>query len=467
MKCKHCQTELEEGCKVCPKCGEAVAEDKLLKVTPGKFAFTVAACVVLLAVLTALVLGGMKKAEIKNETTAGSAPASQPTESLPVEPVTEPAAEPATIPEDTLEENVTYKGSYSAENADDLANADTVIATVGDKTLTNRQLQVYYWMYVQQFMGSEMGYYASYIGLDFTKPLDTQVCYYDATMTWQQYFLQQALNTWYSYQALAAEAEAVGHKLEEEYQKELDELPTLLEQSAKEQGCASAAELLEKLVGPGAGVDIFTDYQTVYFESMSYYYAESEKMTPTEAEWKLYFDEHEEEYAEKGLTKQTKTVDVRHILVLPEGATIENIYTETFSEEAWASAETKAQELLKQWKSAGKKEEKFAELANANSADPGSNTNGGLYTDVYEGQMMEEFNAWCFDAARKKGDSGIVKTAAGYHVMYYAGETLLWKEYAKSDLLTERQNELVNKIMEKYPIEVDYAAICLPVVPLN
>ena len=65
MKCKHCQTELEEGCKVCPKCGEAVeaAEETLLKVTPSKFAFTVAACVVLLAVLTALVLGGMKKAE--------------------------------------------------------------------------------------------------------------------------------------------------------------------------------------------------------------------------------------------------------------------------------------------------------------------------------------------------------------------------------------------------------------------
>lgn len=465
MKCKHCQAELEENCKVCPKCGEAVeaAEDKLLKVTPGKFAFTVAACVVLLAVLTALVLGGMKKAENKNETTAGSAPASQPTESTPAE----PATEPATIPEGTGEDNVTFKGSYSAEDAEVLANGDTVIATVGGKTLTNRQLQIYYWMNVHQFLGSEMGYYASYIGLDVTKPLDTQVCYYDATMTWQQYFLQQALNTWYSYQSMAVEAEAVGHMLEEEHQKELDELPTVLEQSAREQGFDSADELLQKLVGPGAGVDAFLEYETVYYQSMSYYYAESDKMMPTEAEIKAFFEEHTEEYAANGLTKTTKNVNVRHILILPEGATIENIYTETFSEEAWASAEKKAQELLKQWKNAGKKEEKFAELANANSADPGSNTNGGLYTDVYEGQMMEEFNAWCFDAARKKGDSGIVKTAAGYHVMYYAGETLLWKEYAKSDLLTERQNEMVEKIMEKYPIEVDYEAIRLPKVALN
>lgn len=464
MKCKNCQAELEAGCKVCPKCGEAVetAEKSVLKVTPGKFAFTVAACVVLLAVLAALVLGGMKKTE-PNTTPGNNEPTTQSTEGN----VSEPAEEPATIPEDTLEDNVTYKGSYSAADEDVLAAAETVVATVGDKVLTNRQLQVYYWMYVHQFMESEMGYYASYIGLDFTQPLDQQVCYYDATMTWQQYFLQQALNTWYSYQALAVEAEDVGHKLEEEYQKELDDLPAVLEESAKNQGFASAEELLQTLVGPGVNVGDFVVYETVYYESMSFYYAESDKMLPTEKEIADYFTTHEEEYAANGLTKETKYVDVRHILILPEGATIENIYQETFSEEAWASAEKQAQDLLKQWSSAGKKEEKFAELANTYSADPGSNTNGGLYTDVYEGQMMEEFNNWCFDAARKKGDSGIVKTAAGYHVMYFAGETILWSEYAESDLLTERQNEMITKIMEKYPIKVDYEAIRLPVVALS
>ena len=463
MKCKHCQTQLEEGCKVCPKCGEAVgaAEEKLLKVSPGKFAFTVAACVVLVAVLTALVLGGMKKAEVNTQTTTTATTA--PAVSVPAEPVTEPA----TIPGDTGKDDVTCKGSYSAEDAEVLANKDTVIATVGGKNLTNGQLQVYYWMYVHQFMDSEMGYYASYIGLDITKPLDQQVCYYDATMTWQQYFLQQALNSWYSYQALAVEAEAVGHKLEEDYRKELDELPNVLEESAKSQGFASADEMLQKLVGPGADTDMFVEYETVYYESMSYYYAESDKMIPTDDEAKAFFAEHEEEYAANGLSKDTKNVNVRHILILPEGATIENIYQETFSEEAWASAEKKAQDLLNQWKNSGMKEEKFAELANANSADPGSNTNGGLYTDVYEGQMMEEFNAWCFDASRKTGDSGIVRTAAGYHVMYFVGDSILWMEYAKSDLLTERQNEMIEKIMEKYPIEVDYDAICLPNVALS
>ena len=463
MRCKHCQTELEENCKVCPECGKAVeaAEEKVLKVTPSKFAFTVAACVVLIAVLTALVLGGMKKEKVNTETTAASTTA--PVESVP----TEPATEPATIPEGTGEENVTYKGSYTGEDADVLANKDTVVATVGGETLTNSELQVFYWMYVHQFLDSEMGYYASYIGLDITKPLDTQVCYYDATMTWQQYFLQQALSSWYSYQAMVVEAEKAGHVMEEEYQKELEELPALLEKSAKDQGFASAEELLTKLVGVGANVDLFVNYETVYYESMSYYYAESEKLKPTDKEAAEFFEAHAEEYAANGLDKKTKNVNVRHILILPEGATIENIYQETFSEEAWASAEKKAQELLKQWKNSGKKEDKFAELANANSADPGSNTNGGLYTDVYEGQMMEEFNAWCFDASRKKGDSGIVKTAAGYHVMYFAGETILWKEYAKSDLLTERQNKMIEKIMEKYPIEVDYAAILLPKVALN
>lgn len=462
MKCKHCQAELEEGSKVCPKCGEAVSEaqeirENLIKVTPGKFAFTVAVCVVLLAVLVALVIGGMNVAKPETETTASSS----------VDPsldVTEEPSQPATVPEDTGLNDVTCLGSYTAADADVTAAADTVVARVGDKTLTNGQLQVYYWMYVRQYLSSEMGYYASYIGLDYTQPLDTQTCYYDASLTWQQYFLQEALNSWYSYQAMALAAESAGHELAAEIKTDLESLPTMLEEAAVSQGFEGVDDMLHNYVGPAADLDDYMVYENLYYLGSDYFYAESEKMEPTEQEIDEYFQTYEEEYAANGLTKETKYVNVRHILVLPEGASIDTIYEETYSDEAWAAGETKAQEILKQWNNGG--EEKFAALANEHSADPGSNTNGGLYTDVYEGQMMEAFDAWCFDPARKVGDTGIVKTAAGWHVMYYSGETLLWSETAKSDLLTERQNELMAEIMEKYPVEVDYTLIRLAEVGL-
>ena len=46
-----------------------------------------------------------------------------------------------------------------------VANRDQVVATVGDRELTNAKLQVYYWMGIYDFI-SENSYYLPYIGLD-------------------------------------------------------------------------------------------------------------------------------------------------------------------------------------------------------------------------------------------------------------------------------------------------------------
>ena len=35
--------------------------------------------------------------------------------------------------------------------------------------------------------------------------------------------------------------------------------------------------------------------------------------------------------------------------------------------------------------------------------------------------MVAAFNDWCFDAARKTGDTAIVETEYGCHVMYFVG----------------------------------------------
>ena len=114
------------------------------------------------------------------------------------------------------------------------------------------------------------------------------------------------------------------------------------------------------------------------------------------------------------------------------------------------------QELLDSWKAGEATEESFAALANENSEDPGSSTNGGLYEDVYPGQMVDSFDAWCFDEARQPGDTGIVKTDYGYHVMYFVskGEEIFWFETAKGDLLSERAADLEDALREKYPMEL-------------
>ena len=154
------------------------------------------------------------------------------------------------------------------------------------------------------------------------------------------------------------------------------------------------------------------------------------------------------------------------MLIMPEGATSANIRTETFSDEAWAWAENRANELLNEWKSGEANETTFAEMANTHSSD-GDGVSGGLYTQVTKGQMVEAFENWCFDESRQYGDVDIVKTEFGYHIMFFVNRIPQWQYYVESDLIGEKVSEAVVAATEKYPLEVDYASIALAVLNMG
>ncbi len=121
---------------------------------------------------------------------------------------------------------------------------------------------------------------------------------------------------------------------------------------------------------------------------------------------------------------EEKTVDVRHILVMPETGELSE-EDEGYQEEhdaLLAAAKEKAEAIYQQWQDGEATEESFAALVEDNTDDPGSQYEGGLYERVYQGQMLAEFNDWCFDPARKPGDTDIVETSTGYHIMYYVGD---------------------------------------------
>ena len=121
------------------------------------------------------------------------------------------------------------------------------------------------------------------------------------------------------------------------------------------------------------------------------------------------------------------TVNVRHILV--KVATSGEDSTSTDAD--WAECKSKIDEIQKDWEATDQTEDDFAALATEKSEDTGSASNGGLYEDVYKGQMVTEFNDWCFDADRKVGDTGVVKSSYGYHLMYFSGTgDLYWKSLA-------------------------------------
>ena len=135
--------------------------------------------------------------------------------------------------------------------------------------------------------------------------------------------------------------------------------------------------------------------------------------------------------------------DVRHILAKFEGGTTDSATgTTTYSDEEKAAAKARAEELLATWESGDKTEESFAALANEKS-DDGDGTTGGLYEDIYPGEMVTNFNDWCFDANRTVGETGIVETQFGYHVMYFVGDSdITYRDYQiKSELQSTEMND--------------------------
>ena len=115
--------------------------------------------------------------------------------------------------------------------------------------------------------------------------------------------------------------------------------------------------------------------------------------------------------------------NVRHILVPFEGGqTDSNTGITTYSDEEKKAAWDKAEDLYEQWKSGEANEDSFAAMATEFSSDTGSVANGGLYEDIYPGLMVSEFEDWCFDN-RKTGDTGLVETTYGVHILFYVSDS--------------------------------------------
>ena len=357
---------------------EDAPAEPVKKATPGKIAVAVGTVILLAAVLIALIVAGQnrKTAEAPAEETAVVAETVE-----------------ATIPADGNPGDVTCKGSYSVSDEEVLAAGDTVVATIGEHTLTNRNLQVYYWMEIQNFLNT-YGNYAAYFGLDYTRPLDTQRSSYDENLTWQQFFLQTALTNWHQVQAMNLMAADAGLTPTAEDQAYLDGLDAYLEQTAAGFGL-SVDELMTANFGPGADKEGYRYFQELYLNGLPYYETESAKLVPTQEILEAYFAEHEEEYAASGVTKDSRFVDVRHILVQVKGGTTAEDGSTTYSDEEWKTCEEAAQAILEEWLAGDKTEESFAALATEKTEDPGSQQSGGLYQQVYEGQMVPEFNDWC------------------------------------------------------------------------
>ena len=412
--------------------------------------------------------------------TAATEATTEATKATEIVEITEPAPtetepEVSKILPDGNPNDVTCKGTYSVTNVESLSNAHNVVATIGDAQLTNAQLNIYYWMAVNTYRAENHE-----IAPDWDVNLDEQLCEItDETISWQHYFLRSALNTWHTHQAAVMLSENTTYPTEEAYQiiekkhqeniseetayldvlygynmdytidpqhqAFLDQLEPLLNSQAAEAGYESLSDLVKEMAGIGTNAEYLLNYAELTNKGYMFLATTSYRMETSKSDVTAYFEAHAEEYAAAGITSDSsKAVTIRHILVAGDSE----------------SSKSKAQSYLSKWKKYGN-ETYFGELAYQYSEDIATNKTGGLYHNLYEGQLTGELNDWCFDPARLPGDAAVVKSDAGYHVVYFQSAAERWYVEAERDMLIQQLCQLITTALETYPMSVDYSAIAL------
>ena len=139
--------------------------------------------------------------------------------------------------------------------------------------------------------------------------------------------------------------------------------------------------------------------------------------------------------------------DVRHILI-QAGDGVNPTQAE------YDEAEEKAQSVLDEWKAGEATEDSFAALVSANTSDTASASSGGLYSNITASSSYEQaFLDWAVDPARKPGDTGLVKTGYGWHIMYYsASKDPVWKQTTASALQEQDYEALTGSACQGWTI---------------
>lgn len=166
----------------------------------------------------------------------------------------------------------------------------------------------------------------------------------------------------------------------------------------------------------------------------------------------------------KASVEEDETYTVRHILVAPEsGSNSSSSTSETteYTDEQWAAAKKKADSILAKFNKTDKSEYEFAKLAEQYSTDSASTSSGsndsfgGLYESVTLGQMVPDFEKWSIDDSRKYGDTGIVKSDYGYHIMFFINDC---PEY-QSKIIAQIKSDRLSNMIDKAEVKVHENAI--------
>lgn len=327
---------------------------------------------------------------------------------------------------------------------------DSIVAACGDQKLSADTFEYFYWMEYEAYVnawGSVLNAEDSTAEFDPYHSLAAQKRRTD-DRTWQEYFIDCAMDTVQEYLALAAASEAdETYSFSQENQELIELAMADIERQAELGSFESADALIQNLFFEKATLEGYKRYYTIYVKANAYYDYLRDNLDVDNETILDQFTYNADAYIANGLdsTDNRSMVQYRHILIRPEGDT----------ELEWSIAKGTAETILDDFIKSGSDLTTFEELAMAYSGDANSYQSGGLYQHVYPGEFEESMDSWLFETNHEIGDTAVVQTSSGWHVMYFGGYEGIpyWYYTAATDYTSLKMADILSELVDANPLE--------------
>lgn len=258
---------------------------------------------------------------------------------------------------------------------------------------------------------TQYGSYLTYFGLDTSKDLSTQM--YSDTLTWQDYFEQNAVESLKQNKALMAEAKAAGFTYDttDEYNTFKETIKT----SAASAGI-SEKEYVRSIYGSYATMGRIEEYVKNDMVMNAYYQKLQEDNAPGDDEIQSYYEENKATYdsvdyrlttIEADLpTEPTELADPVEATTAPDADTDGTATTDTTQDTAYQPSDAEIAKAMEDAK------------VLADDAEKTVAKDGEAHENEKKSSVNYLISDWLFDDARKAGDTTVITNDNSH--CYYA-----------------------------------------------
>ena len=306
---------------------------------------------------------------------------------------------------------------------------------------------------------TQYGSYLTYFGLDTSKDLSTQM--YSDTLTWQDYFEQNAVESLKQNKALMAEAKAAGFTYDttDEYNTFKETIKT----SAAAAG-VSDKEYVRSIYGSYATMGRIEEYVKNDMVMNAYYQKLQEDNAPGDDEIQSYYEENKATYdsvdyrlttIEADLpTEPTELADPVEATTAPDADTDGTATTDTTQDTAYQPSDAEIAKAMEDAK------------VLADDAEKTVAKDGEAHENEKKSSVNYLISDWLFDDARKAGDTTVITNDNSHCYYVVAFEKRYLDETPSADVrvIIPTEDKTGEEILEEWKngaaTEDSFAELC-------